>query len=149
MTGEFPAQRASNAENVSIWWRHHEMPPVDPYLSMLGCKVIHVSKRGHWYWIKPKAPKTRSWIRRDDIPKIYWNFNIHRDRFIYEWAMSQPMEVDVTHVTSSLIGWYLLNQNRPWIYIHVYVSNNDNRRKYWFEFRKQFETIQLTVKSLI
>ena len=24
-TGEFPAQRASNAENVSIWWRHHGM----------------------------------------------------------------------------------------------------------------------------
>ena len=22
-TGEFPAQRAGNAENVSIWWRHH------------------------------------------------------------------------------------------------------------------------------
>ena len=22
-TGEFPAQRASHAENVSIWWRHH------------------------------------------------------------------------------------------------------------------------------
>ena len=22
-TGEFPAQRASYAENVSIWWRHH------------------------------------------------------------------------------------------------------------------------------
>ena len=24
-TGEFPAQKASNAENVSIWWRHHDM----------------------------------------------------------------------------------------------------------------------------
>ena len=23
VTGEVPAQRASNAENVSIWWRHH------------------------------------------------------------------------------------------------------------------------------
>ena len=23
-TGEFPAQMASNAESVSIWWRHHE-----------------------------------------------------------------------------------------------------------------------------
>ena len=22
-TGEFPAQRAGNAENISIWWRHH------------------------------------------------------------------------------------------------------------------------------
>ena len=25
VTGEFPSQRASYAENVSIWWRHHEM----------------------------------------------------------------------------------------------------------------------------
>ena len=24
VTGEFPAQMASNAENVFIWWRHHE-----------------------------------------------------------------------------------------------------------------------------
>ena len=24
MTGEFPAQRASNAEKVSIWWRYHK-----------------------------------------------------------------------------------------------------------------------------
>ena len=24
MTGEFPAQMASNAQNVSIWWRHHK-----------------------------------------------------------------------------------------------------------------------------
>ena len=23
VTGDFPAQRASSAENVSIWWRHH------------------------------------------------------------------------------------------------------------------------------
>ena len=27
-TGEFPAQMASNAENVSIWWRHHEQGPM-------------------------------------------------------------------------------------------------------------------------
>ena len=25
-TGEFPAQRASNAEFFSIWWRHHGLP---------------------------------------------------------------------------------------------------------------------------
>ena len=24
VTGEFPAQRASNMGNVSLWWRHHE-----------------------------------------------------------------------------------------------------------------------------
>ena len=27
-TGEFPAQRASYAENVSIWWRHHDKGPI-------------------------------------------------------------------------------------------------------------------------
>ena len=29
-TGEFPAQMASNAENVSISWRHHVAAPTDP-----------------------------------------------------------------------------------------------------------------------
>ena len=24
-TGEFPAKMASNAENISIWWRHHTL----------------------------------------------------------------------------------------------------------------------------
>ena len=28
-TDEFPAQRANNAENVSIWWRHHEIKAKD------------------------------------------------------------------------------------------------------------------------
>ena len=27
VTGEFPAQMVSNAENVPIWWRHHEDSP--------------------------------------------------------------------------------------------------------------------------
>ena len=37
-TGEFPIQMASNAENISIWWRHHEFAffflafPPGPYL---------------------------------------------------------------------------------------------------------------------
>ena len=33
-TGEFPAQMASNAENVSIWWRHHE-----PCLPTAYCSI--------------------------------------------------------------------------------------------------------------
>ena len=33
VTGEFFAQRASNAENLSIWWRHHV------YITTYGCLV--------------------------------------------------------------------------------------------------------------
>ena len=29
-TGEFPAQMTSNAENVSIWWRHHVLLYIQP-----------------------------------------------------------------------------------------------------------------------
>ena len=34
-TGDFPAQMASNAENVSIWWRHHEDEVMVNYLLLL------------------------------------------------------------------------------------------------------------------
>ena len=47
VTGEFPAQRASNAENVSIWWCHHvqlssrwsprqDRPPPDAVVDLAG-----------------------------------------------------------------------------------------------------------------
>ena len=35
MTGEFPAQRASNADDVSIWWRHHETYAL--HVFQIGC----------------------------------------------------------------------------------------------------------------
>ena len=41
-TGAFPAQRASNAENVSIWWRHHgaESPEVkNLYTARQLCEI--------------------------------------------------------------------------------------------------------------
>ena len=38
VTGEFPAQRVSNAENVSIWWRHHVIQ-VLLSTKLLGCAV--------------------------------------------------------------------------------------------------------------
>ena len=31
VTGEFPAHRTSNAENVSIWWRHHAFEDRAPW----------------------------------------------------------------------------------------------------------------------
>ena len=37
-TGDFPAQRASNAENVSIWRRHHVL-----WVFMVAINRIHVN----------------------------------------------------------------------------------------------------------
>ena len=38
VTGEIPTQRASNAENVSIWWRHHALSLV----SKLLCNLCNI-----------------------------------------------------------------------------------------------------------
>ena len=38
-TGEFPAQMASNAENVSIWWRHHNCHKYDLSIG-IGCYMV-------------------------------------------------------------------------------------------------------------
>ena len=39
VTGEFPAQRTRNTENVSIWWRHHETIQID-WISATFAKKI-------------------------------------------------------------------------------------------------------------
>ena len=41
VTGELPAQIANNAENVSIWWRHHS------YLYEKG--IAHRESKGQIY----------------------------------------------------------------------------------------------------
>ena len=51
--GEFPAQKASNAENVSIWWRHHEQ--------FYNCVAVHVYGLLHSYR-----------ITHDDVIKLQW-----------------------------------------------------------------------------
>ena len=45
-TGEFTAQMASNAENVSIWWRHHAHP-----LLSEGCRYSSL------YWLLASSTK--------------------------------------------------------------------------------------------
>ena len=46
VTGEFPSQRASNAENVSIWWRHHASVRTSGYHSVY--RSIGTSTHYHW-----------------------------------------------------------------------------------------------------
>ena len=42
-TGEFPAQMASNAENVSIWWRHHEKTITSIPVGSNSWSIIYVT----------------------------------------------------------------------------------------------------------
>ena len=58
VTGEFPAQRTSNAENVSIWWRHHEISLCQHW----SCIMRHqytTDREGHpagYLWLYQTGP---------------------------------------------------------------------------------------------
>ena len=52
-TGEFPAQMASNAENVSIWWRHHAAIDIWSISFRIASRLM---PQGHtddqlWLWL--------------------------------------------------------------------------------------------------
>ena len=61
-TGEFPAQMASYAENVSIWWRHHVFPVIITY--------------GYsWDWYQLRLPYCHT---RQQKSGIRWHHGCHR-----------------------------------------------------------------------
>ena len=78
VTNEFPGQRASNAENVSVWWRHHvwykRLMPLRNYI------MYNTLKHTLWYFDLQMLtllnsvllPETMSFLSRWD------NLDIHR-----------------------------------------------------------------------
>ena len=54
-TGEFPAQRASYAENVSIWWRHHDSAGCDTNPCPSSSFRIFWVNQNYWDIIYPNS----------------------------------------------------------------------------------------------
>ena len=83
MTGEFAAQIASNAENVSIWWRHHATPTanfVGPTLAQRGsCRLPRSAPR--WANVGPSCLAIRGiWlIKSNELLQIPTNYQ-NRDK---------------------------------------------------------------------
>ena len=85
-TDEFPAQRASNAENVSIWWRHHGQPA-----------PINESSFSR--------QKTRGWLFR----KLQWyqSFHDRRSRRLSSWQLTMsPMTTKLILFQLSSVSVY-------------------------------------------
>ena len=80
VTGEFPAQMASNAENVSIWWRHHGRPFCPGEMSWLQCHWLSVAmiKLGPLLTITlPEIRFNAIWIK---YKRFFWRYHIWKCR---------------------------------------------------------------------
>ena len=78
-TGEFPAQRASYAENVSIWWRHHvlslwrhDLTTFSAWLTL--CEVYPPVNGGslHYNVDKCKTIDSSAKIKRYIYHELFW-----------------------------------------------------------------------------
>ena len=51
VTGEFPSQRASDAENVSIWWHHHALAVLKAVEPMMTHQRKYMIYRDHFVYV--------------------------------------------------------------------------------------------------
>ena len=70
VTGEFPAQRASNAENVSIWWRHHV------YVLVSTVRSVSVPVRLGLHVFRGGRCTEGLWSSTEFFPCIFFNESI-------------------------------------------------------------------------
>ena len=70
VNGEFPTQRASNAENVSIWWRHH---------------VFSLSQNKFSAWMEVNTFLIKSYGNRSIIYKPYVMKHMKRNGILLFW----------------------------------------------------------------
>ena len=66
VTGEFPAQRASNAKNVSIWWRHHGQE-----INMIFIGMLHLLPSDITKWFRSR--KHGAMLERNIVRYHKWN----------------------------------------------------------------------------
>ena len=64
VAGEFPAQRTSNVENISIWWRYHVQ------LHFLGLKLPYsICKKKSfflWVWLQISQRWSTQWLGAEE-----------------------------------------------------------------------------------
>ena len=75
-TGEFPAQRASNADNVSIWWRHHDSLILLVLRPEYSGTNTQISWRLMPWWCK-EAGHSPPWFWLFDTNTLLWRLNRH------------------------------------------------------------------------
>ena len=82
VTGEFPAQMASNAENVSIWWRHHGFEMLK---GSSTAAETHVTFHGNREILNPYL----------QVLRLLWGLVV---RYVNAWWKKTLEDASVSHV---------------------------------------------------
>ena len=116
-TGEFPAQKAGNAENVSIWWRHHV---IVQYISL----NMHAISLGFVYVVVHVIFLMTSvnWFHNS----MAWNCNLivpssSRARWYSEWPICVALYP--SFFLRNIVSQYLDNHFLSYAQVCPYTNN--------------------------
>ena len=93
-----PEQRASDAENISIWWRHHDTGVMRPCVFGIlyrSGNVIILIKYLYMYPMCLKIGMTRSCLKK-------------------KWHC-------LTNITDALLGWFHITGENIYMYVYIYI----------------------------
>ena len=95
-TGEFPAQMASNAENVSIWWRHHAtiiigLPAIWSVHILYWIVFISHSTKMYIYIYTYMIRRCNSIILEITVITLIYGLNIEKLYYLHRIHPNKPM----------------------------------------------------------
>ena len=77
-TGEFSLQRASYAENVSIWWRHHDEKTTSMPWLLMPWLLVSPDHHQPWHWLC-RIIKSSCYLRNN----AFRNYRICKCIFVF------------------------------------------------------------------
>ena len=142
LTREFPAQIASNAENVSIWWRHHGIGDMfwpdgentRRLRLLVVCPNMRCSREGtliikhtRYSWsatiLGPDQCESLAYKKKNIQDRLHKDVNDCEVRGLFPWEMLTKMVIS-----------YLLNVEKNWSSVQINLSSTWNfYRKYFFD----------------
>ena len=136
---------ASNAENVSIWWRHHELfsresirshPKMTIKTSITG-KLLHKEKARFWQTLQEKKIVTTGKRKntnsnkgnlRDLIDLCDPPSNLKSSAIWLMWTKNMTKEIEKQlEISSMLLEVWVSFHSHPWIYIVVTVRKRSDQ----------------------
>ena len=94
VTGEFPAQKVSNAENAFIWWHHHEpghhrfentFQLIYNQINWVKYNTFSVKTRWIWWPLLSQSQQVRNqcWIMVTWTHQVKFRWNLNRNKTIF------------------------------------------------------------------
>ena len=105
VTGEFPAQRASYAENVSIWWCHHDWFCIieglsrsseSNFIESAQAKIVYEEFEKYTFKTRATSPRNE-WVKKKS--------GIHRKLITYGLCVLLFVRIMNKHHTLSIPAW--------------------------------------------